>query len=122
MGGGEFGAGQQGRYQAGGDDRVHVSELGAALAAEDEVRVRVDEAGQHGPASGVHDQVRGRRRRDAGPVHATAPILDDQRRVVDSGETCLVRDKFPYPGKQSGGHSPKSSPGNQQAIPFVWCA
>ena len=36
-------------------------ELGAALAAEDEVRVRVDEAGQHGPASGVHDQVRGRR-------------------------------------------------------------
>jgi hypothetical protein len=43
-------------------------------------------------------------------------------RVVDSDETRVIRDKFPDPGKQSGGHNPKSSPGNQQAVPFVWCA
>jgi hypothetical protein len=63
---------------------------------------------------------RRRGRRWPGPRHRL--ILDDQRRVAGSGETHPVRDRFPYPGMQSGGHSLKSSPGNQQAIPFVWCA
>jgi hypothetical protein len=55
-----------------------------------------------------------------GPRHRL--ILDDQRHVVDCGGTDPVRDRFPYPGKQGGRDRPKSSPGNQQAISFVWCA
>jgi hypothetical protein len=76
------------------------------------------------PVRGGWDAVsqpgRRRGRRWPGPRHRL--ILDDQRRVAGSGGTRLVRDRFPFPGKQSGGHRPSLSPGNQQAISFVWCA
>ena len=49
-------------------------ELGAALAGEDQVRVRVDEPGQHRPAAGVdHRSAAGARA--AGPVQATGPSV-----------------------------------------------
>jgi hypothetical protein len=50
-------------------------------------------------------------------------MLDEQRHVAESGETCLIREKFPRPGKDMGGRSPKFPPGsNQQAVWFVWWA
>lgn len=49
----------------------------------------------------------------------------DQSRCASRAEaagTIIVDRNTPHRGKQSGGHNQRSSPGNQQAIPFVWCA
>ena len=65
-------------------------ELGAALPREDQVRVRVDEPGQHGPAACVDDRIRGGRPgRGPGPGHHA--VLDDQRRIRAGGEGAGVR-------------------------------
>ena len=71
-------------------------ELRAALPGEDQVRVRVDEAGQDRPAAAVDDLVRGRRLPGrAGP--GDPAVVDDQGRVGQCGER-----PGPWPGSSSG--------------------
>ena len=103
-----------------GSFRLHLAAEGKAPKT---VRTYTEAVAWFAASSGRLGRSRpGRRRgrRWPGPRHRF--ILDDQRRVDDCDETHPVRDKFPYPGKQSGGHGPRSSPGNHQAISFVWCA
>ena len=60
-------------------------ELRAALPGEDQVRVGVDEAGQHRPAAAVDGLVRGRGLPGrAGPGHPA--VIDDQGRAGQGGE------------------------------------
>jgi len=77
-------------------------ELGAALPRENQVRVRVDEPGQHRPAAGIDRRVCGR-----GPAGRSGPghrgVLDDQGGIGDRGEPGVVRvvgDQFADPGDQ----------------------
>src|SRR5262249_42931470 len=65
-------------------------EFGAALTAEDQVGVGVDETGQHRPAATVDHLVGGRRPR-GGPQPRNPAVLNHQRRVRDRGEG-------PWPG------------------------
>ncbi len=82
-------------------------ELLAAVPGEHQVRVRVDEAGQHGPAADVDLAVSGRRLRRRTHPRDIAVLDDDRRVVLDAepvGGAVVTGDELPDGGDDDAAH------------------